>query len=200
VTSAASESASGIVLSRERPVLVAVDFSEDSRAALRWAATVAGLSGGRLVVLHVVHDPADRPGYYREGAGSPLQPMERVAERLLDEFLDQARRDDHELSALARAEKMLVNGLPPFRIVEAAQHLNASLIVIGNRGTTGLPRLLQGSVSKRVVVLAEQPVLVVKASTPHKQARPAPGTQAEPAESSMGDTGPQAGASQRDDG
>jgi len=189
-----------MLISHERPVLAAVDFSDDSRAALRWAAALAGLSGGRLVVLHVVHDPADRPGYYRKGKDSPLQPMERVAERLLDEFLDQARRDYAELPALAHAEKKLVNGLPPFRIVEAARQLNAGLIVIGNRGTTGLPRLLQGSVSKRVVVLAEQPVLVVKAKPPRQHTRPAQGTRADPAESSTGDTAPHGSASQRDDG
>ena len=69
-------------------VLVAIDFSDDSRAAMRWAGRYAALAQGRLVVLHVVHDPADQPGYYRENHGSHLQPMQAVAETMLDEFVD----------------------------------------------------------------------------------------------------------------
>jgi nucleotide-binding universal stress UspA family protein len=47
-----------------------------------------------------------------------------------------------------------------------ASRLDAALIVIGRRGRTRLPQLLQGSVSKRVVQLATVPVVVVKAGKP----------------------------------
>lgn len=150
----------------ERPTLVAVDFSEDSRAALLWAADLADLTGGRLVVLHVVHDPANQPGYYRTNDSNHLQPLERAAEEMFDAFLAEVRCSHVSLAALDSAEKMLVEGLPPSRIVEMAERLNAALIVIGRRGKTRLPQLLQGSVSKRVVQLADVPVVVVKAGNP----------------------------------
>jgi len=146
-----------------RPVLVAVDFSDDSRAALLWACAFIACAGGRLFVLHVVHDPADQPGYYRNNHDRPPQPMERVAEGMLDDFLAGLQREHPELPALANAERKLVSGLPPGRIVEAAELLDAKLIVLGSRGMTGLPHLLQGSVSERVVELAVRPVVVVKA-------------------------------------
>lgn len=145
-----------------RSTLAAVDFSDDSRAALLWACEFAACVGGKLVVLHVVHDPADQPGYYRNDQDKPLQPMEQAAEAMLENFLADLQRDHPELTALGSAEKMLLTGLPPGRIVEAAELLHAKLIVIGSRGMTGLPHLMQGSVSERVVELASGPVVVVK--------------------------------------
>jgi nucleotide-binding universal stress UspA family protein len=144
-------------------VLAAVDFSEDSRAALRWACHYAGLIGGRLVVLHVVHDPADQPGYYRASRGNHLQPMQQVAETMLDDFVGSLLTAPGAPPALASAEHRLVTGLPPGRIVDTAEQLRAELIVIGSRGMSGLPHIMQGSVSERVVELADRPVVVVKA-------------------------------------
>jgi len=146
-----------------RPILVAVDFSDDSRAALLWASAFAACAGGRLFVLHVVHDPASQPGYYRNGRDRPLQTMEQVAESMLEDLLAKLRIEYPELSALATAETKLVSGLPPGRITEVAEMVHAKLIVIGSRGMTGLPHLMQGSVSERVVELANGPVVVVKA-------------------------------------
>ena len=146
-----------------RPVLVAVDFSDDSRAALLWACEFIACAGGRLFVLHVVHDPADHPGYYRNNHDRSPQPMERIAEGMLEDFVMKLQHERPELNALATAERKLVGGLPPGRIVETAELLNAKLVVLGSRGMTGLPHLMQGSVSERVVELADGPVVVVKA-------------------------------------
>jgi nucleotide-binding universal stress UspA family protein len=150
------------ITSKSRPTLVAVDFSADSRAALAWACAFSACAGGKLVVLHVVHDPPNQPGYYRNKREKPLQTMEQSAEAMLDDFLATAQRDQPALTCVGKAEKMLLVGLPSGRIVEAAGILNAKLIVIGSRGMTGLPHLLQGSVSERVVELADRPVVVVK--------------------------------------
>jgi nucleotide-binding universal stress UspA family protein len=146
-----------------RPVLAAVDFSEDSRAAVLWASAFSARVGGQLVILHVVHDPADQPGYYRSVGMQPLQTMEQAAASMLDDFIMQLKSDYPGLAALHSAEKKLLTGLPPGRIVQAAEILHAKLIVIGSRGMTGLPHLLQGSVSERVVELAKGPVVIIKA-------------------------------------
>jgi len=153
-----------VITSRSRPTVVAVDFSGDSRAALAWACAFSDCAGGDLVVLHVVHDPAGQPGYYRENRDKPLQTQEQAAAVMLDDFLASVKRDYPELTRLETAEKILLSGLPPGRIVEASERLNAKLIVIGSRGMTGLPHLMQGSVSERVVVLAGRPVVVVKSA------------------------------------
>ncbi|MDH3770977.1 MAG: universal stress protein [Nitrospirota bacterium] len=144
-------------------VLVAVDFSPDSEAALVWASRFASHSDAGLMVLHVVHDPGDAPGYYRRGEKDVLRPMEDVAKEMLEEFLEKFRGDHPEVAAVGKLEIKLVRGLPASRILEAAESANASLIVMGSRGRTGLPHFLLGSKAERVVQLSSIPVVVVKA-------------------------------------
>lgn len=145
------------------PVLVAVDFSKDSEVALVWACHYAGLTGGGLTVLHVVHDPGEAPGYYRGREEDALRPMEDVAGEMLEEFLEKARKDHPEVNAIAKMDTKLVRGIPATRILEAADSMGAGLIVMGSRGRTGLPRLLLGSKAERVVQLSPVPVTIVKA-------------------------------------
>ena len=45
------------------PILVGVDFSEGSNEPLAWAAKMEIAVNATLVLLHVVHDPAEAPGY-----------------------------------------------------------------------------------------------------------------------------------------
>ena len=56
-----------------------------------------------------------------------------------------------------------MRGIPGSRILEAAESADASLIVMGSRGRTGLPHLLLGSKAERVVQLSPIPVTIVKA-------------------------------------
>lgn len=151
-----------------RPVLVAIDFSKDSKAALVWACQYCGCMDAPLVVLHVVHDPASTPGFYRTEDENHLLPMQAVAESMMVDFLDQVKSENPALTDLLDAvETRCVSGLPPTRIVEVAQLLNSSMIVIGCRGNTGLDHMLLGSVAERVVELAPCPVVVVKPDSPH---------------------------------
>lgn len=147
-----------------RRVLVAVDFSPDSSAALAWAARYADLSGASLVILHVVHDPAASPGFYRQSPDDLMQPMDTVAIRMMEDFLSDFRDSNPDYESLDAVETRFVPGLPPTRIVEVANLLGAGTIVIGSRGITGLPHSLLGSVAERVVELAECPVVVVKST------------------------------------
>jgi nucleotide-binding universal stress UspA family protein len=144
------------------PILCAVDFSDDSEAALLWACNQAGLTGSTLVLLHVVHDPAASPGFYRRPGGDWPRPLTEVAEEMQREFLGKVRRDNPRQTALQFLETRIVAGLPPSRIVEVAAEIGASLIVVGSRGRTGLPHVMLGSVAERVVQIATVPVTVVK--------------------------------------
>ncbi|WP_417809515.1 universal stress protein [Thioclava sp.] len=146
-----------------QPVLCAVDFSSDSEAALLWAAAQAERDGARLIVLHVVHDPASSPGFYRKPSVGWLRPMEEVAREMFTEFLAAVRERNPEAAGLLRAETMIVDGLPSGRICEVADEIGAGIVVVGSRGRTGLPHVMLGSVAERVVQVVVAPVTVVKA-------------------------------------
>ena len=145
------------------PVLCAVDFSVQSRAAMLWAAQQAALISAPLVVVHVIHDPASSPGFYRQVEEDWLRPMAQVAEEMMEEFLSELRASNPEDAVLQRAEARLIPGLPAGRIVELAEQLEAEVVVVGNRGRTGLSHILLGSVAERVAQMAPMPVVVIKA-------------------------------------
>ncbi len=143
-------------------VLVAVDFSPDSEAALVWAGRYADALSARLLILHVVHDPAASPGFYRKPEEDWIRPMFEVAEDMMRDFLQRMGATYPALKSVSASESKLVSGLPAGRIVEVADAEGVALIVIGSRGRTGLPHILLGSVAERVVQTASVPVVVVK--------------------------------------
>ncbi len=154
-------------MSAQPPILVPVDFSDHSAAALDFAAELASHLKAPLVVLHVVHDPGGAPGYYAvKGRRKQLRRMEDVAAEMLDDFLAHAKKEKAGCRALKKAKTMLVVGLPVNRILEISKKLGARMVVLGSQGRTGLAHALLGSKSGQVVRLCEVPVTIVKA---HKE-------------------------------
>lgn len=142
--------------------MIAIDFSEDSKEALLWAARYAAARDTELQLLHVVHDLASNPGFYKKPKDLQMEPLQDVAETMMQEFLAGIVADEPEFAFLETLETHFIRGLPPTRIVEVARLLDVDLIVVGSRGKTGLPHRLVGSTSERVVELASAPVVVVK--------------------------------------
>jgi nucleotide-binding universal stress UspA family protein len=146
------------------PILVPVDFSKHSEAALRWAEECAHSFGAALYVLHVVHDPESAPGYYtRTDDGGHLQRLEEGAREMLVEFLKRVPCDHPGIRGAEQFQTELVAGLPASRILEVAERIGARMIVMGSQGRTGLSHLLLGSKAERVVQLSPIPVTIVKA-------------------------------------
>jgi nucleotide-binding universal stress UspA family protein len=152
-------------LKANKPILACVSFCRESEMALLTATRLAASSGAPLVVLHVVHEPGNRPGLYRRnGASDATLPIEEIAERMLTEFLSDVRaRHPGSEAALDRAKTRLAPGIPGTRIPEVAEQIGAQLIVIGSNGRGTLARLLHGSISDGVARNAAVPVTVVHA-------------------------------------
>lgn len=147
-----------------RAILVPVDFEAASQAALVFAARLARGAGAPLTILHVVHEPANRPNYYRRHGGSEASlPMEVLAERRLDEFLSEVRGRNPDLSALATPGILLVVGLPETRIPEVAERMGAAQIVMGHSRRRGLLEGAFASLSDQVADKSAVPVTVIRA-------------------------------------
>ena len=149
---------------KTQPILVPVDFSPCSEEALLYAADLAATLQFPLIVLHVVHDPGQAPGYYAmKGRKKQLRRMEDVAADMMEEFMNAMKKKHPDQPAMATAETSLVVGLPVTRILETAAKVKAGMIVMGSQGRTGLAHVLLGSKSEQVVRLAPIPVIIVKA-------------------------------------
>ena len=145
-------------------LLVAVDFSPFSEEALCFAGHLAEKLKAQLLVLHVIHDPAEAPGFYAQKGKKKkfLQSMEDAAEEMMEEFLLRIRQTCPNQITIQKAKPLLVVGTPVTRIVEVAEKKKVDMIIIGSHGRTGLAHLLVGSKVQRVVQLSTIPVTVVK--------------------------------------
>ncbi len=150
-------------------LLVAVDFSPFSEQALFFAGRLAEKLKARLLVLHVIHDPAEAPGFYAQKGKKKkfLRSMEEAAEEMMEEFLLKMRQAHPDQVPIQKAKPLLVVGTPVTRIVEVAEKKQVSMIIMGSHGRTGLVNFLVGSKVQRVVQLSPVPVTVVK--TPRKK-------------------------------
>lgn len=142
---------------RHRRIVVGVDGSAGSRAALRWAAAEAGFRGSDVVVvtgyLPTYVPAAPDFGYV------PLDPTDLLAEvqKMQDEVVAETRAGAPEGVTI---EQHLVKGRAADAVIEAAQ--NADMVVVGSRGRGGFRGLLLGSVSQQIAHHAPCPVVIVR--------------------------------------
>lgn len=146
-----------------RIILVPVDFSEHSAAALRFAASLADLMPAALMVMHVIHDPGEMPGYYSKlvEQKNPGR-IQDLAGQAFNDFLSQVLESGADYSSLQEADVFMVIGLPVTRILEVAAELNPVMVVMGSKGRTGIESLVIGSKAAQVVQLCPAPVTIVK--------------------------------------
>ena len=138
---------------RER-VVVGVDGSDPSMAALRWALAEGAV---RKAVVQVVH-AWDAPVIYGPVSGvsgSDVGVIEGGARRMVEEMVDQAEQGGSPVDV----EQTAIPGGAAASLLDAAG--GADLVVVGRRGMGGFGRLLLGSVSENVARHARCPVVVV---------------------------------------
>ena len=143
-------------------ILIAYDGSEFAKAAIAEAAGQLR-PGRRAIVLTVSYStegllflgvggfPADAPTV--EGM---IEDAERSAEKVAEEGVGLARDAGFD------AEPMVVVGSPIWeQIVQSAERFDASLIVIGSHGRSGLGQVMLGSVAAAVAQHSKRSVLIV---------------------------------------
>ncbi len=132
-------------------IVVGVDGSEASRAALDWALDEARRRQAQVDVIHAWHAPYSYGYAYLSELSD--EPMEQEAKELVESLLKTA-----DTSGLT-VDTIIAHGGSAGVLVEAAK--GASLLVVGSRGRGGFTGLLLGSVSQQCVHHAPCPVVVV---------------------------------------
>ncbi len=133
-------------------VLVPVDFSDESFAAVETALSLVS-QPGEVHVLHVLPEL------------TPLEPSEAWQTFDNQSRLEHARTLLHDRLISDSHRKMKVEvivGDPGHAVANFAREIKADLIVMPSHGRTGLAHMLIGSVAERVVRLAHCPVLVLR--------------------------------------
>jgi nucleotide-binding universal stress UspA family protein len=138
-------------------IVVGVDGSLSSRAALAWAVRQAGLAGASVEAVTAWHYPV-------MAGGVPIG---------LTGELDNSDYREWAASALDQTIKQAVGPDGPVRVSATVREGNAAqvlaevadgadLLVVGSRGHGGFTEALLGSVSQACVHHAECPVVIVR--------------------------------------
>ena len=136
-----------------RRVIVGVDGSESSVAALRRAAELAGALAVPLEAIMTWEYPVMLGAYYPNTTWSP----EEDAEKILARTVERAFGSDVPRQLTYR----LLQGAPAPTLIAESEH--ASMLVLGSRGHGGFVGLMLGSVSAACTAHAHCAVLVVHA-------------------------------------
>ena len=145
-------------------LLVPVDFSGETPAAVSAAVELAGKFSARLTLLHVV-EPVLLPtgDFYLAGD------MAAMTAAYSENLVEAARQELNALVAKTPAgvpvDIAIKVGIPWHCIVDFAAEYPIDLVVMSTHGRSGLKHLWLGSVAERVVQHAPCPVLVVRPRT-----------------------------------
>jgi nucleotide-binding universal stress UspA family protein len=138
-------------------IMVPIDFSEYSKAALKYATQFAKQFNSKIFLIYVV-EPMIYPADFSMG---------QVAIPSSD--IDLTSRAEEELNRLASeinsgltVETIIKTGKPFVEINETAGEKNIDLIIIATHGHTGVEHLLFGSTAEKVVRKAPCPVLTLR--------------------------------------
>jgi nucleotide-binding universal stress UspA family protein len=146
-------------MSQRHTVVVGIDGSTGSRAALQLALEDAAWRGTGVRVISSLIPPQYWPNAYGLAApptiGELKDDLRAGARRMVDEVV--AVRPD---LAAVPVELHEIEGLPARVLVE--QSRGADLLVVGHRGRGGFTSALLGSVGLQCVLHAQCPVAVVR--------------------------------------
>ena len=141
-------------------ILVPVDGSETSFAAVKEAASVAKAFNSKVTAVCVL-------------AVDPFVAVEFVnTDQFINDYVMKAKEEIQQILEQAKAlfaqegvevETQILEGQTVHKvIVEAAVDFQADLIVIGSHGRKGFKKLLLGSVTQAILGEGTVPVLVVR--------------------------------------
>lgn len=133
-------------------VLVPTDGSD---AAVRAAEHALGLAERYDATLHALYVVDASVFEYGDAPRSLLGPLREGGRKAVSEV--EAMGSDASVPVTTR----VAEGKPFRRILEHVEEVDADLVVVGRRGRTGLPEVLLGSTTARLVRLADVPVLSV---------------------------------------
>lgn len=148
----------GMMMTLYQRILVATDFSEQSKSALLRAQALAKQANAKLELLHVVHIPVypvledvaimGTPSLWDEGLAKTLL---ITSEKKLKQIAEQYNVE----------HSIIMSGHPSDEIITLAKANNIDLIVMGFHGLSGFKKLI-GSTTHTVINNASCDVLAIK--------------------------------------
>lgn len=141
-----------------KKILVAIDFSKYSFAALQTARRICTKNQAKIVCISVIPSPLDWDSLSEKAQSMHQDLIERQNETIevLPEYIKSV------VPAKSQIEQIVKIGVPHEQILKAVDRLAADVVVIGAFGTGYSPGNIVGSTLQHVIRLSPCPVLAVK--------------------------------------
>jgi nucleotide-binding universal stress UspA family protein len=141
-------------------ILVAIDGSDFSQAALQSVIARPWPAGTEVKVLNVVEPPSLLMGREMAGYDPEFEVVWKALRGQAKHLVEKAAEKLRETKFNVSTE--LVEGDPKSQIIDIAHEWRADMIVLGSHGRTGINRFLIGSVSQGVVRHAHCSVEIIR--------------------------------------
>src|ERR1700693_1009152 len=144
-------------------IVVAVDGSAHSDAALDWAVRMAKGMGSEVVAVFAIAPPV----YFDTGYMAPVAPPQfdpQWRAEIKAEF--EGKWCERLREAGVQYRMILGDGRPASVIAQVADGLDADVIVVGRRGRGGVAELVLGSVSHELILHSKRPILLISTAMP----------------------------------
>jgi nucleotide-binding universal stress UspA family protein len=139
-----------------KTILVPTDLRPESVMALRYALTLAKQFDSNLTLLHVLEEPYSSEKEIEPEMAEFLAPAEGYEERALSLLEERLRLEHPNCRSCFRV------GTAFEQIVQEAENIKASLIVMSSHSYGWLDRIVHGSAAEMILHSTPCPVLVVK--------------------------------------
>jgi nucleotide-binding universal stress UspA family protein len=143
-------------------IVVGTDGSDSAAIAVHQAAALAKTCGATLHVVHAFSPVSMTAAAFSAGSGGPIIEIDRLNESIATGGAAVVA----EAAAAAAADGVAVQthneaGDPTDVLIRAVKDVSADLLVVGNRGMTGLKRFMLGSVPNKIAHHAPCSLLIV---------------------------------------
>jgi len=147
-----------------KTILVPFDFSPESQNAFEFAQALAKTTGKSLKLLHVIELPAPQSINTFGEVGMQQYDINQVY------TVELAKKRKEQLEAIEELVKdepyhfstKIIYGNPFAGIAREITDINADLVVMGSKGSSGMEEVLIGSNTEKVVRLSKCPVITIK--------------------------------------
>ena len=138
-------------------IVLPIDFSDFSQAAVPWARRMAAMTNGKIHCIYSIEPPQ---------IYSALDLAPAVVLPTMEELTENANKHIVAFAAEhltgVETETHILTGKPAAQIIAHAQQVDAALIVMTTHGYSGLEHVLLGSTTEAVLRKAGCPVLSVR--------------------------------------
>lgn len=138
-----------------RTILFPTDFSTNAEHALGFALELAEKEGAKLILMHAFDIPYD----FASRVYDEMKAQRDFSEKRLIEIVDKCKEDERYKKL--NFETITIPGEAVSAIKKVATDKDASLIVMGTRGASGIKKIVFGSIAAEVILLTKFPVLAI---------------------------------------